>query len=148
MNMIRGEVVKLTVINQIKKNRQRIFLPILLLFSLYTYQTLPVLNPALPFSHKVFSNTFHADNLGLGCLPCPIKSICVIYQFISNIAPAFLSTNATPVWIRSVCTVWEVPFCIFLPNRALKQTGGRRRPNPNDRWIRHLPWRFVNGSHR
>ncbi len=61
------------------------------------YQALPVLKPALPFSHKLFSNTFHADNLGSGCLPCPIKSICVIYQFISSIAPAFLSTNATPV---------------------------------------------------
>ena len=72
----------------------------------FHHQALPVLKPALPFSHKVFSNTFHADNLRLGCLPCPIKSICVIYQFISNIAPAFLSTNATPVWMRSVCTVW------------------------------------------
>ena len=88
-----------------------------------SHQALPVLKPALPFSHKVFSKTFHANNLGLGCLPWPIKSICVIYQFISSIAPAFLSTNATSVLMRSVCMVWSVPFCIWFAKSGTKANG-------------------------
>ena len=32
----------------------------------FHHQALPVLKSALPFSHKLFSNTFHADNLGSG----------------------------------------------------------------------------------
>ena len=112
------------------------------------HQDLPVLKPALPFSHKVFSNTFHADNLGLGCLPCPIKSICVIYQFISNIAPAFLSQTPRLFGCGRSARFGKCRFAFGLQNRAPKQTGERRRPNPNSRWIRHLPCSFVSGSRR
>ena len=112
------------------------------------HQDLPVLKPALPFSHKVFNNTFHADNLGLDCLPCPIKSICVIYQFISNIAPAFLSQTPRLFGCGRFARFGKCRFAFGSPNQGLRQTDEQHRPNPNDRWIRHLPWRSANGCHR
>ncbi len=63
--------------------------------------------------------TFHADNLGLCCLPYPIKSICVIYRFISNITPAFYQQTLRPFWMRSFCTVWQVSFCTPFPAHFL-----------------------------
>ena len=112
------------------------------------YQDLPVLKPALPFSHKVFSNTFHADNLRSGCLPCPIKSICVIYQFISASRPLFYQPTLRLFGCGRFARFGKCRFAFSLPNWAPKQTDERHRPNPNGRWIRHLPWRFVNGSRR
>ena len=148
MNMIRGEVVKLTVINQIKKIGREFscrfycylaYIPI----KPYLYLTLPCRFPT-KFSAILSTPTIWDWAVCLA-RSSPFASYTNSFP---TLRPLFYQQTLRLFGCGRLARFGKCRFTFGSKNQALRQTDEQHRPNLNSRWIRHLLLRFVNGSRR